>query len=426
VTPWLQWQSGLPSEWQAVPLRAAADIEVSNVDKFSKDGEAPVRLCNYTDVYNNERITLSLPFMAATATDEEIGRFGLRRDDVVITKDSESWDDIGVPALVAEAAADLVCGYHLAIIRPRPERLCGAFLLRCLQTKPVRLHLELAANGVTRFGIPKSDIGALKIPVPPLAVQRRIAAYLDRESTRIDALVAAKEELLAILDEKRRALITTAVTRGLDPTVPLRDSGAPWLGRIPRHWKAQRVAVHYWQRDERGEPDLPLLEVSINTGVALREFSDERIESTAADFNSYKVARRGDIVFNKMRMWQGAVGVAPQDGLVSPDYTVACPKGGVISEYARLLFRTDLFSAECARNSIGIVWDRMRIYWDGFRDIVLPIPPPAEQAAIAAHINAEAGRIKALRAETENTIFLLKERRGALISAAVTGVHLGG
>ena len=96
---------------------------------------------------------------------------------------------------------------------------------------------------------------------------------------------------------------------------------------------------------------MPLLEVSINAGVVLREFSDERIESTAADFNSYKVARQGDVAFNKMRMWQGAVGVAPQDGLVSPDYVVAAPTGPLSPQYAGLLFRTDMFSAECARQS---------------------------------------------------------------------------
>ncbi len=329
------WIRDLPSTWDALPLRAAADYVVSNVDKVPVHGEIPVRLCNYTDVYNNEFITLRLKFMQATATEVEITKFGLSAGDVVITKDSESWDDIGIPALVRETASHLVCGYHLALLRPRKQRTNGAFLFRCLQAKPVRVQLELAANGVTRFGIPTSDIGALTIPVPPLEEQRAIADFLDRETAKLDALVAAKERLLAILAEKRRALIARAVTRGLDPDVPLRDSGIPWLGEIPRHWDVRRLTTLFRERDERCEPDLPLLEVSINSGVVLREFADDRIEATAADFNSYKVARSGDIVFNKMRMWQGAVGVAPQDGLVSPDYVVAAPKdGGVLPAHS--------------------------------------------------------------------------------------------
>jgi type I restriction enzyme S subunit len=148
-------------------------------------------------------------------------------------------------------------------------------------------------------------IAALKVPIPPLNEQRAIADYLDHETARMDALVAVKERQLALLAEKRRALVTRAVTRGLDPAAPLRDSRIPWLGEIPTQWGTRKLAWLFRERDERGEPELPLLEVSINYGVVLREFSDERIESTAADFNTYKVARRDDVVFNKMRMWLG-------------------------------------------------------------------------------------------------------------------------
>jgi type I restriction enzyme S subunit len=417
----LAWVNSLPEGWSAKPLRATADYVVSNVDKIPADDEVPVRLCNYTDVYNHEFIMLGLEFMQATATKAEIEKFRLALGDVLITKDSEAWDDIGVPALVRETADDLVCGYHLALLRPRTDRVYGAFLFRCLQAKPVRVQLELAANGVTRFGIPKADIGAATLPVPPFHMQRAIADYLDLETARLDALVAAKERVLVLLAEKRRALITRAVIRGLDPNAPLRDSGIPWLGAIPAHWAVRRIAWLFRERDQRGEADLPLLEVSINAGVALREFSDDRIESTAADFNTYKVAKRGDIAFNKMRMWQGAVGVTPADGLVSPDYVVAEPTGSLNSAYAGLLFRTQAFSAECARHSHGIVWDRLRLYWEGFRAIQVPLPPMEDQSRIIEHVGSAAAKLDRLSASTERTIALLKERRAALIAAAVTG-----
>jgi type I restriction enzyme S subunit len=121
-------------------------------------------------------------------------------------------------------------------------------------------------------------------------------------------------------------------------------------------------------------------------------------------------------------MWQGAVGVAPCDGLTSPDYVVATPIGDrLFTDYARQLFRTPVFSAECARHSHGLVWDRLRLYWEGFRDIRVPLPPPKEQKAITTHIAMETAKLDALRASAERTIRLLKERRAALISAAVTG-----
>ena len=245
--------------------------------------------------------------------------------------------------------------------------------------------------------------------------------YLDREVARLDALVAAKERVLELLAEKRQALISRAVTRGIDPNVSCRDSGVPWLGEIPAHWTVRMIARMFREFDERGRPDLPLLEVSIDRGVIVREFSSERIESTAADFNIYKVARRGDIVFNKMRMWQGAVGTAPEDGLVSPDYVVARPAGCLSSEYASLLFRTPAFSAESARNSHGIVWDRLRLYWQGFRDIAVPLPPAQEQLEIVARIQRNTRLLDQLRIATSQTVALLQERRAALIEAAVTG-----
>jgi len=266
------------------------------------------------------------------------------------------------------------------------------------------------------------DVLKFRFPFPPLAQQHAIADYLDRETARLDALVAAKERVLELLAEKRRALITSAVTRGLDPRAPVRDSGVPWLGDIPAHWAVRRAAWLFRERDERGEAELPLLEVSINAGVILREFSDERIESTAADFNTYKVARQGDVAFNKMRMWQGAVGVATQDGLVSPDYVVAEPTGELSSGYAGLLFRTEMFSAECARGSHGIVWDRLRLYWEGFREIELPLPSAEEQREIVGQIARETAKLDKVRQATDHSVALLKERRAALIAAAVTGV----
>lgn len=415
------WQAAIPCDWAVRPLRSMASYSVSNVDKIPSEDELPVRLCNYTDVYNNETIHLGIEFMTGTASEAEIKRFHLIPSDVVITKDSESWDDIAIPALVTETADDLVCGYHLAMIRPDREKLLGAFLFRCLQSKTLRIQLELAANGITRFGIPKNAIGSMALPVPPISVQQAIASFLDSETADIDGLIASKQRLLDLLTEKRRAIVTEAVMRGLNPSAPLRPSGIDWIGDLPAHWEVRRIASLFVQRDERSQPELPLLEISINSGVIVREFSNDKIEGTASDFNTYKVARRGDIAFNKMRMWQGAVGVAPVDGLVSPDYTVAEAKGDLRAEYAGQLFRTEAFSAECGRNSQGITWDRLRLYWDGFRDIFMPVPPLSEQDEILRAITTETASIDRLCTATEHSNALLKERRDALIAAAVTG-----
>lgn len=217
--------SFIPNGWQTVPVKAVCYFTVSNVDKHTLEDETPVRLCNYTDVYKNDRISPKLELMTATATRDEIKKYHLEVGDVVITKDSESWDDIGIPAYVESTAEDFVCGYHLAFMRPNNDLLDGRFLFRCVQSRPVALQLELEATGITRYGLPKGSIGNALIPLPSLKIQCLIADYIDRETERIDALVAEKEKMLTLLEEKRCALISRAVTRGLYPSSPLKPSG---------------------------------------------------------------------------------------------------------------------------------------------------------------------------------------------------------
>ena len=259
------------------------------------------------------------------------------------------------------------------------------------------------------------------MPIPSATEQRAIADFLDEETVQLDALVAEKERWLSLLEEKREGMITSAVLHGLDSDVPFRDSGIAWLGDIPAQWESRKIAWLFRERDQRGYPDLPLLEVSLNKGVVQRQFTGEKIESMAADFNSYKVAWRGDLVFNKMRMWQGSVGVAPVDGLVSPDYIVAEPTGSLSSAYAGLLFRVPAFGAECGRRSHGIVRDRLRLYWDGFREIEIPVPTIAEQTAVVDHVRTRTSGLDELISAANTSVALLRERRAALIAAAVTG-----
>lgn len=314
------------------------------------------------------------------------------------------------------ASGDYWASEHAIVVDPQGKCVVG-WLGELLRSMNLNQYSQSAAQP----GIAVDNIASLELPVPPVEVQSKISSFLDSETAEIDTLIEAKQKLLGLLAEKRRTLVAEAVMRGLDRSAPLRPSGIDWLGDIPAHWEVRRLATLFTEKDERNEPDLPLLEVSINTGVSVRQFSTTQIEGTAADFNTYKVARKGSLAFNKMRMWQGAVGVTPTDGLISPDYVVAEPSHEIDAAFAGLLFRTAAFSAECARNSVGITWDRLRLYWDGFRDISIGLPPLDEQRQISQRIGTEASKIDKLATATERSITLLKERRSALIAAAVTG-----
>jgi type I restriction enzyme S subunit len=227
--------------WPKRRLKFVADVAVSNVDKHSVAGEPEVLLCNYTDVYRNDFVERSIEFMASSASREQVRAYSLRRGDVVITKDSETPLDIAIPAIVKDSIPNLVCGYHLAIVRARENEIYPGFLFRVFQASTTRKYFATAANGITRFGLTQYSLKNIAIPVPPFRNQIAISEFLDRETAEADAIVAKYERLIELLEEKRVALITQAVTKGLDPSVSMKDSGVEWIGEIPEHWKPERL-----------------------------------------------------------------------------------------------------------------------------------------------------------------------------------------
>lgn len=275
--------------------------------------------------------------------------------------------------------------------------------------------------GVSYPAINASDLGDIRINFPPIQQQRAIAKYLDRETARLDDLVMAKERLLELLAEKRRVLITRAVTLGFDSSVPLHDSNIPWLGQIPEHWQLERSKWLFQERDQRSETgEEELLTVSHLTGVTLR--SEKDVNMFKAETNEgYKICYAGDLVINTLWAWMGAMGVSPVDGIVSPAYNVYAPCSDLNPSYVDALVRIPVFAEEAIRYSKGVWSSRLRLYPEGFFEIWLPVPPLDEQHAIMEHIATETAKLDALKLAAERTIALLKERRAAIIADAVTG-----
>lgn len=311
------------------------------------------------------------------------------------------------------------CTTELLVMRPL-EAESGFLRYVCLSRD------FIDAVDASTFGskMPRADwdfIGNMPIPVPPLPQQRAIADHLDRETARLDALVAAKERVLELLAEKRRALMTRAVTCGLDPRAPLRDSGIPWLGEIPAHWETERSRWLFRERDQRSETgEEELLTVSHLTGVTPRSEKDVNMFE-AETTEGYKICLSGDLVINTLWAWMGAMGVSPVTGIVSPAYNVYQPGPRLAPSYVDALVRLPVFAQEVTRYSKGVWSSRLRLYPEGFFEVILPVPSIDEQRAIVAHIARETEKLDELRIATERTTLLLKERRAALITAAVTG-----
>lgn len=305
---------------------------------------------------------------------------------------------------------------HAVVVTPREEvevRWLGE-LLRAMD-------LNQYSASAAQPGLAVETIAALRVPIPPLEEQRAIANYLDRETARIDALIAAKERLVELLAEKHRTLVTQAVTRGLDPEVASRDSGIPWLGDIPKHWDVERARWLFRERDQRSEQgEEELLTVSHLTGVTPRSEKDVNMFE-AETKEGYKICLKDDLVINTLWAWMGAMGVSPVDGIVSPAYNVYELNERLEPAYVDAMVRLPVFAEEVIRYSKGVWSSRLRLYPDGFFEAYLPVPPESEQHAIIEHIARETAKLDALRVSTERTTGLLEERRAALIAAAVTG-----
>lgn len=416
----IEWLGKIPAHWEVKRLKSIASVELSNVDKKSVEGQESIRLCNYTDVYYNERITPDLEFMAATATQEQVCRFALRAGDVLITKDSESWTDIAVPAVVAADLPDVLCGYHLAHVR-LGGGCVGAFLSRAFSAIGPRDQFQVAANGITRFGLGGDAIRTGLFAIPPEREQRAIAAFLDRETARIDALVAKKERLIELLQEKRAALITRAVTKGLDSTVPMRDSGVEWLGEIPAHWEvkpmkhvADFINGFAFKPDEWIAEGTPIIRIENLNGGDSFNFTDRALPAKYW-------AEKGDLLFGwsgnrgtsfgPFLWWRAGRHYVNQHIFRVVDF--ACDK-----LWLYWMLRAVTFYVEKqAHGIIGMV----HITRGELGSIPVPQLPRPEQEKIAAYLNLQHERLDALTDRVRDAIDRLKELRTALISAAVTG-----
>src|SRR3990167_3103078 len=216
----------VPEHWEVRRLRTIATVKPSGVDKKSHEGELPVQLCNYVDVYKNQEINSSLNFMKATATEEEIKNFTLIPGDIVITKDSETWKDIAVPAIVTENM-NVVCAYHLALIRATKE-ITSKYLYRAITADPIADHFRVSANGVTRFGLSQGAIKDAIIPVPTVAEQSQIVTYIETKTAALDQAISRTEREIALIQEYRTRLVSDVVTGKID----VRDIEIPGIAGI--------------------------------------------------------------------------------------------------------------------------------------------------------------------------------------------------
>ena len=311
---------------------------------------------------------------------------------------------------------------HVSLVRVDPNLADPHYMLYCINSPGYRHQLlTLAQGGATREALTQEIIGNLEIPLPPIPTQRKIANFLDRKTGQIDELIRIKARRIELLQEQRIALINQAVTKGLDLNVEMKPSGVEWIGEIPKHWQILRNFAIFSDRSDRGHPHLPPFSVTQKVGVIPQEYSSDQIVRSSSRAENGKRICKGDLVYNKMRMWQGAVGVAPAEGRVSTAYVVCQPIRDLTPEFFEYLYRTPLYMAQSLRFSYGGCKDQYCLYSKDFKNIYTIFPPKQEQTQIVNFLDRKTQQIDELISAEQRKIELLKEYRQSLISEAVTG-----
>jgi type I restriction enzyme S subunit len=394
------WFGDPPDGWTSAPLGYYFDVVLGKMLNASKesgqDRQAPYLAAGSIQPEHlilDETKTMSF-------SEEELGQYELRKNDIVVVEGGAGY---GRSHLLRDGLSGWGFQNHVARLRSRGAVFPG-FLLYCLKACLASGYIEANNRTATLPSLSRDVLRALPVPLPPAGEQRAIADYLDHETAKIDELIAEQRRLIEMLAERRRAVLDEVTSEAVGDWIKLKYLFTP--------------------SSESNFPDEEVLSVYRDYGVIPKASRDDNFNRTPENVERYLLVRPGDLVVNRMKAWQGSLGISDHRGIVSGDYEVARPSSRrLLPRFAHLFLRSPKMIAEYAVRSTGIRPSQWRLYWDQMGNIQMPVPSREAQAGLIAKIDEQINKIDSLIAEAERFIDLSRERRSALITAAVTG-HL--
>lgn len=280
---------------------------------------------------------------------------------------------------------------------------------------------SLGDDGV-RSNLGKEDLLNIPMPIPPIEEQERIAEFLDKKCGEIDGLIADIKIQVQTLEQYKRSVITEAVTKGLNPSTEMKDSGAGWMPFVPAHWLVEKIKYHLRIRGQKNMGDRQVLSLYRDYGVIPKDSRDDNHNVTSEDTSTYRFVRVGDFVVNKMKAWQGSVAVSQYEGIVSPAYYVYEFTDNLFNKrYFHYLLRNKTYTTEFMRLSGGIRVGQWDLPAEAFENTVVLIPPADEQKEIADYLDNKCAQIEELISAKQSQIETLESYKKSLIYEYVTG-----
>ena len=414
----VEWLGEIPAHWEVKRLK---NIVTMNPEVLPEDTD-PDYIIKYVDISNvdaNGSVlgTQELRFEDAPSRARRI----VKRGDTII---STVRTYLRAISLILHPPENLVVSTGFAVLRPGQD-IHDQFLWRLVQSNGFVDAVVSHSEGVGYPAINPGILAGLPVWLPPLPEQRAIAAFLDRETARVNALIAKKERLIALLQEKRAALISHAVTKGLDPAAPVKDSGVEWLGEIPAHWEVKKIKRFCQVR--RGASPRPIddpIYFDDEGEYAWVRISDVSASSKYLLKTEQKLSALGQSKSVPLNPGELFLSIAGTVGKPIITQIKCCIHDGFVyftglKQNREYLFY--VFSGGDLYKGLGKLGTQLNLNTDTIGDIKMPVPSPAEQQAIAIYLDHETAKIDALIARVREGIAKVQEYSAALIAAAVTG-----
>lgn len=407
---------------QAVKLKRLA-LSIGRGTSPDYDDEGSALFINQACIYWG-RLKLKSAKRARETSHPKGSRGSLQRNDVLIN--STGTGTLGRAKLFnLEDDQSYFADSHVTIFRPNTKEANPRFITYLMESPEMQdMIYKLCVSGSTnQIELSKERFSNLTVNIMSTQTQQKIADFLDNETAQIDKLIAKQERLLELLEEKRRATITHAVTRGLNPNVELKETNIPWLSEIPQHWHVVAARRLFAQRKERAFPGQEQLTASQKYGVITqRNYMNRekvRIVIVEKDHEILKQVEPGDFVIS-MRSFQGGLEYSRLRGSISSAYVMLFRLKDIDDEYFKYLFKCDGY-IQMLQSTSNLIRDGQAMRYANFIQVPLPLPPKDEQKDIAIYLDKENANCNQLKQKIQTQITLLRERRTSLISHAVTG-----
>lgn len=417
----------VPHGWSVTRLRFVADFNPSKQETASLSPDTEVSFLPMEAIGDDGSLRLDATRPLSTV---EQGYTYFRDGDVVIAKITPCFEN-GKGALVSGLVGGVGFGTtELIVVRPKERRTLGPFLQWVFVSPDFRNTATASMYGAGgQKRVPDVFVRDFVVALPPLAEQSAIAAFLDRETGKIDALVAEQERLIALLKEKRQAVISQAVTKGLDASAPMKDSGVAWLGEVPAHWEVKRLK-QFAAEIVVGVVVMPTQYYAPEGVPALRSLNIREMAISLENLVYFDAAsnaklaksmlRVGDLVAVRTGKPGTTAVVTPDlDGANCIDLILIRKSERFVSRFCAYIMNSEVCRIQFETGTEGAIQQHFNI--ETARDLRMALPPVEEQNLIVEFLDAELGRLDTLTTEAHRAIALLRERRAALISAAVTG-----